>query len=397
MVKHRRVLIMAALALWTLMFAGIVATVFRPEVEDGLEKRVLRVFRYDPELQGVEVVFHGANGRLEGTVAEAKVIAKAQRVATRLLPLGEISENKLTVAPKSPSLRATLEGDVVVLDGEISDQLVRSSVLDTLRKLPGVEGVRDKLRITPEVHRSDWMTPFLHFLPGFFDACPDGAAEATDQRWSLSGQLKGELERDVLAESWKRLVPEGGEPNLSQLVFATPAAKPAAPAVEVAAVKTPDPTPEPVAIRAVPIQTMPETEPEPATAPPTPAPDPALAAAEAKRRRTMEAYLETCTVNFAPSATRLTSAEIRKLRLAAESLRTYNRPYKLEILAWVDSSDREHHSQWLSDQRTMYVLRLLEEYRVTVEKRTFRSGRPEDGRNQVQMRLMPTPTAPAEG
>ncbi len=62
--------------------------------------------------------------------------------------------------------------------------------------------------------------------------------------------------------------------------------------------------------------------------------------------------------------------------------------YRLELIAWIDSTGG---SQWVAEQRLLHVQRLLEEYRIPVEKRTFRSGVPDEAREHVvELRLLPS-------
>src|SRR5690606_20734785 len=96
----------------------------------------------------------------------------------------------------------------------------------------------DLLMVSREVRREAWTTPFLESLPAFFNLCPEGAAEATNEAWRLEGTLNDPLDREALVLAWDRVRPARIPAQLERLTLTAPVASQPA---------------QPVAIRAVPI------------------------------------------------------------------------------------------------------------------------------------------------
>ncbi|MEM7010450.1 MAG: BON domain-containing protein [Verrucomicrobiota bacterium] len=206
---------------WIALSAWGLSAMLRGKIEHQLESKVSAALQADPALAHITPKFDGFSGALEGKVGAEQLKELATQIAANALPAGEIVENQVTVADKSATIRAKLEGAVIVLEGEVADSKTRDDLVAAIREINVVDDVQaQQLQISPEVRSITWAPNLVEFLPKFMNTCDEGVAEATDEIWALAGSAPGAVKHNELKAAWRTALPEDAVADFEGLKLA---------------------------------------------------------------------------------------------------------------------------------------------------------------------------------
>ena len=321
MFQGYRLTILAIFAGWTLLFTIGSSFSFRSLVSERLEAQVNEKLHADPALQNVEVVFDGLEGFLDGVVSNESLLEKAFASAEGIGP-GKITENRIMVAQRPARLRATFDGNGVILTGAVSDEAVRGVVVDAVRGMNGVVSVEDQLETSAEVRTAPWLRSFVDFLPKFVSTAENGAVEASDQAWAMEGELSSPQQREELVVAWEKVIPAHAIPNLAKLVVIEKATPATLAAVEASAgAHAPESPPNMISPDAQKVDPMDE----------------------------LVTILKQSTVFFPSNSSYMSSDDVKQLNRAAKAANAFSA--KLEVIAFADATGDSDYNLWLSNKR----------------------------------------------
>lgn len=391
---------------WIALSAWGLSALLRGSVERKLTTRVTTALHADPTLVHIKPKFDGLKGSLEGTVGSEQLKEVAAQIAADALPAGEITENQVAVAGKSATVRAKVEGAVIVLEGEVADSTTVDELVAAIREISVVDDVQaQQLQVSGEVRSITWASNLVEFLPKFMSTCDEGVAEATDEIWALTGAAPGAVKHNELKEAWRNALPADAVADFDGLKLAEePPAVPVStgsptvavgtqnpPSVDNPDTQNPDPqNPEP-GPNTVGSNTQnpnpepnpnenPEPEPNAVTqnTPPDPEPDPTpeevgppepepLPPATPEQLDTIEEAIDEFTIYFARKSSYMTDRDRSDLDKIINALNEVEAAYELQVTGFADNIGDASFNRWLAGQRAERIQKYLLENNIVVK------------------------------
>lgn len=383
--RNRRILIILILVAWTALAALGLSAMLRGRIEERLSSQVAEALAQNPGFEHVQAVFDGLNGRLDGRVGSPELKNEASELAKSAISAGSIGENQISVATRSPTVRARIDRPIVFLEGEVASSAARDELVRQIREITMVDEVRIEeggqqlLRVTGEVKTMTWTPKLIEFLPRFIALCPKGEIEASDSTWAIRGGVEGTVQLNQLRGDLTKFAPLTATTNTDDLRLAdVPAPKPPPSSTEGPTVavggpntKPPDPKPKPKPEpKPEPIpKPEPEPEPEPKPEPePEPEPEPAPPAATPEQLDELQEALAESTIYFERKSSYMKDSDLRILDKAIKVLNDFGAAYEIEVIGFADNIGDNSFNRWLAGQRSERIQEYLEENNIAVTR-----------------------------